>query len=243
VLRSANTGWVGPLLAKGATLTLGTVSEPYLMFTPDISTFCARLIYSGFSFGEAAWAAECAVSWQTIALGDPLYRPFAHPPSLIHAALEQRRSHWLEWSHLRGVNLNLAVGTGPDECIGYLQGLPLTRVSAVLTEKLADLYWGKKRLTDATDLLERVLKLGPSPQQKIRVLLALAQRRSLLGSDQAAFDYYQQLLKEFPDYPDPLAVWQKLLPVARRLGKTDAAARIEQEIQRLTPLPPPPAAK
>jgi uncharacterized protein (TIGR03790 family) len=240
VLRSTTAGWVGPLLAKGATLTLGNVFEPYLAFTPEISTFCARLIYSGFSFGEAAWAAECALSWQTLAVGDPLYRPFNRPPNLIHAALEQRRSHWLEWSHLRVLNLNLAVGTDPDDCIRYLEGLPLTRASAVLTEKLADLYWGKKRLTDATDLLERVLKLGPSPQQKIRVLLTLAQRRSLLGSDQAAFDYYQQLLKEFPDYPDPLAVWQKLLPVARRLKKTGEAARIEQEIKRLTPPSPAP---
>lgn len=240
VLRTTTEAWVGPLLAKGVTITLGTVAEPYLSFTPDIGVFCWRLVPLGFSFGEAACAAQNVLSWQTIAVGDPLYRPFGRRPDLLQADLERRGSKWLEWSHLFLINNQLARGFKAGDYIDYLEQLPLTRTSPVLTEKLADLLWGQKKLLDSSDILERVLKLEPSPRQKIRVLLTLAQRRGLLGSDPRAFELYQQFLKEFPDYPDLLTVYQKLLPIARKLGKADEAARIEREIQRLTPAAPKP---
>src|SRR5881394_87758 len=174
VLRSATDYWTGPLLAKGATIT----------------------------FGEAAFAGQNVLSWQTIAVGDPLYRPFWRAPDKLHADLERRQSKLVEWSHLRVVNLNLAQGYEIDDAIQYLQALPITRISAVLTEKLGDLYWTKKKLSDALDLYEKALKLDPSPQQKIRILLNLANRRTYFGANQAAYDFYRQLLKEFPDYPD-----------------------------------------
>ena len=75
-LRSTNDFWVGPLLAKGATCTMGYVYEPYLPATPNVAAFLARLIAGGFTFGEAAWAAQPVLSWQTTVVGDPLYRPF-----------------------------------------------------------------------------------------------------------------------------------------------------------------------
>ncbi len=38
-LRSTSQYWVGPLLAKGATITMGCVAEPYLSGTPDVADF------------------------------------------------------------------------------------------------------------------------------------------------------------------------------------------------------------
>ena len=237
VLRSATDYWTGPLLAKGATITFGSVEEPYLTGTPDFATFCSRLIVLGFSFGEAAYAAQSDLSWQTIAIGDPLYRPYRRGPDKLHADLEQRKSKWAEWSHLRVVNLNLAAGHDPDEMIQYLHDVPLTSTSAILTEKLGDLFWGKKKLSDALDLYRKALKLDPSPQQKLRILLNLANRRTYFGAYQDAYDFYRQLLKEFPDYPDLLTIYQKMLPLAEKLDKKEDAARWQKEIQRLTPPP------
>ena len=239
VLRSATDYWTGPLLAKGATITFGSVAEPYLVGTPDIAAFTA-VLFSGFSFGEASYVAQNAISWQTIALGDPLYRPYEIAPDKLHADLERRKSKWVEWSHLRVINLNLVTGYETGDLIQYLEEIPLTRTSAVLTEKLGDLYWGKKKLSDALDLYQKALKLDPSPQQKIRILLNLANRRTYFGAYQEAYDYYRQLLKEAPDYPDLLTVYQKMLTLAEKLDKKDDAARWQKEIQRLTP--PPPAA-
>ena len=38
-LRSTTANWCGPLLAKGATCTMGCVYEPYLSFTPNVALF------------------------------------------------------------------------------------------------------------------------------------------------------------------------------------------------------------
>lgn len=75
-VRSDKNNWVGPLLARGATATVGNVFEPYLELThrPD---FLLRALARGDTFGDAAFYALRVVSWQSIAVGDPLYRPFA----------------------------------------------------------------------------------------------------------------------------------------------------------------------
>ena len=83
-LRSTNTHWAGPLLAKGATATMGCVHEPYLGGTPDLGVFTARLLFHGFTFGEAAYASQNVLSWMTTVVGDPLYCPFAKPAQQLH---------------------------------------------------------------------------------------------------------------------------------------------------------------
>jgi uncharacterized protein (TIGR03790 family) len=233
-IRSTTENWVGPLLAKGATITLGCVDEPYLGGTPDVATFLARLI-GAFSFGEAAYACQSSLSWQTIAVGDPLYNPAAVPPDALRKDLEQRHSKFLEWFQLRLVNFNAATGMELDDAITLLEGSSLVRQSAVLTEKLGDLYWAKRKLSDALDTYEVALKRGPSPQQKVRLLLQLAERRT---SDAASYELYQRFLKEVPDYPEPLTIYKRLFTLAQDLGKTDEAARWEQEVKKLSPPAP-----
>ena len=109
-LRSADRNWCGPLLAKGATCTMGCVYEPYLSGTPNVAAFLARWMANGFTFGEAAWAAQPVLSWQTTVIGDPLYRPFGKSLQLLHAELSARHSPLIEWSYLRLVDLALAHG-------------------------------------------------------------------------------------------------------------------------------------
>jgi uncharacterized protein (TIGR03790 family) len=238
-LRSTNQNWVGPLLAHGATCTMGTVDEPYLSATPDISVFFSRFFMLGFSFGEAAWAAQNSLSWQTVAVGDPLYRPFGRSPDELQRDLERRRLSLLEWSIARMVNLQLLSGRTPvEELISQLEGAPInsiTRQSAVLTEKLADLCWAKKKMSDAFDYYEAALKRHASPQQKARILLLLGHRRTFYGPDQKTIEYYRQFLKEFPDYPEKLTVYRKMLPIAQKLDDKAEVERCEAEIKRLSP--------
>ena len=54
---------------------MGCVYEPFLQFTPNIAIFLESL-GNGYTFGEAAWASQLALSWQTTVIGDPLYQPF-----------------------------------------------------------------------------------------------------------------------------------------------------------------------
>ncbi len=74
-LRSDAEGWCGPLVARGVTATVGNVFEPYLGYThrPNL---LLRALSQGKNFGDAAYYALPALSWQAVAIGDPLYRPF-----------------------------------------------------------------------------------------------------------------------------------------------------------------------
>ncbi len=233
-LRSTSQNWVGPLLNKGATITLGCVDEPYLAGTPNIAAFLDRLL-RGFSFGEAAYAAQNWISWQTTVVGDPLYRPFSRRPDALHYELEGRQSSLLDWSHLRLVIARESLGASVEQSISYLEQISLTKRSPVLKEKLANLYWAKKKFSDAFGTYEDVLRLNPTPQQKTRVMLGLAEKRSSLGSDRVACELYEKFLQEFPDYPDLLSIYRTLLPLAQKLGKKEEAERCQREINRLTP--------
>ena len=238
-IRSANNSWVGTLLQKGATCTMGAVDEPYLALTPDIHAFVTRLTLGGFTFGEAAYASQNCLSWQTTVVGDPLYRPCGKNLQELHRELEARQSKVLPWSHLLVINRNQVLGTKPEELISYIEAIPAYRQSAVLTEKLGDLYWAKGNLGDGVDTTEAALKRGPSPQQRVRLLLKCAGQRSLYGPDAKAYGHYETLLKENADYPDALKVYQLMLPVAKRMNNAAEIERCEKEINRLNPAPPP----
>lgn len=76
-LADGNKNWSGPLLERGAAVTIGNVYEPYLHLTHDFSILHQQLL-AGFTWVEACWMAMPVTSWQAVVLGDPLYRPFRH---------------------------------------------------------------------------------------------------------------------------------------------------------------------
>jgi uncharacterized protein (TIGR03790 family) len=239
-LRSTTNNWVGPLLANGATISMGCVYEPYLSGTPEVAVFVARFVFEGMSFGEAAYASLPVLSWQTTVVGDPLYRPFGKPALELHQQLETRHSKLIEWSHLRLVDLNLAKGVPARNLATYLDQTEATRHSAVLTEKLADLYELLGKPSSAIDTAEQALKLDPSPQQRVRLRLTLAERLLAMNRAPEAYDDYVKLLQENKDYPNKLALYKKMLPLAQKLDLRKDAARYEEFIRQLTPPPPPP---
>jgi tetratricopeptide (TPR) repeat protein len=226
-LRNTNNNWVAPLLAKGVTITMGTVDEPYLGGTPDIGVFTARLLFNAMTFGEAAYASQNVLSWQTTVVGDPLYRPFGKPPKQLHEELEARQSKLLEWSHLRVANLNLARGGNSAETVSYLENTVTTRHSAVLSEKLGDLYATQGKPSSAALSYEQALKLDPSPQQRIRLRLTLGDKLLALNRNEEASTNFQKFLEENPNYSDKLPIYRNLLTLAQKLGKKDEAAKWE----------------
>jgi len=76
-LRDKTQNWCAPLLAAGAAATLGNVYEPYLGLTPQPDIFAQRL-REGFTFAEAGYMSQRALSWMTTFVGDPMYRPFGN---------------------------------------------------------------------------------------------------------------------------------------------------------------------
>ena len=92
-LRDPNAFWVAPLLARGAAATLGNVYEPYLQFTAHLNIFNDRLLH-GFTFAESAYSSIDVLSWTSVMVGDPLYRPYASWLQLEASADSGKADSW-----------------------------------------------------------------------------------------------------------------------------------------------------
>jgi uncharacterized protein (TIGR03790 family) len=210
LLRSATERWVGPLLAKGATATMGAVDEPYISGTPDVSVFCARWIAFGFTFGEAAYASQQTLSWQTTVIGDPLYRPFAKSLQTLLEEQQRTDNKSIEWQYLRAVNIGLLRGKRPVEMSQFLESIPLTKQSAVLSEKLGDLYNAEGKPASTIETYQIALKDGPSPLQRVRLRLYLANVLTEANKTQEAVEDLKALLNEATEYPGKANVEKRI---------------------------------
>jgi hypothetical protein len=136
-------------------------------------------------------------------------------PQLLHIKLEGSKNPLVEWSHVRVVNLNLIKGTPAMQVIAYLEGLPLTKQSSVMMEKLGDLNAAVGKPSSTVFAYDKALSLPGSPQQRLRLYLKLAGRHVAQKHLDDAVKTYREMLAEFPNYP----------------GKPD----IEAEIAKLSP--------
>jgi tetratricopeptide (TPR) repeat protein len=233
-LRSATQTWCGPLLAAGVTATMGCIDEPYLDASPDVGLFFARWLPGGFTFGEAAYACQRAISWQTTVVGDPLYRPIQRTPRAQHALLEQRHSKLVEWSDLQLVDKGLQLGATPREMAQALASPEMPQDSAVLAEKLAELDDMLGLSESAIKALQNALTFKPTPQQRVRLTLTLADKLIAVGRGEEALALYDTFLKNNPDYPDVIGFYTKMQTLATKLHQTRQAEKCAQAIARLT---------
>jgi uncharacterized protein (TIGR03790 family) len=237
-LRSTEQWWAGALVARGVTATMGCVYEPYLPGTPELGTFTSRFIYSAFTFGEAAYAAQPFLSWQVTVVGDPLYRPFGRKAEALQAELTASTNRLVEWLHLRLANINLANGAPPANALNYLESLPLTKQSAVLSEKLGDVCVRLGKPASAVFNYQQALKLNPSPLQRVRLRFALGDMLLAQEDNEKAYENYKSMLTESPGYAGIAAVYQKLIDVAKKTGKNREARQWEEKLKPLVSLPP-----
>jgi len=131
-----NNSWVAPLLQHRATCYDGAVDEPHLAFTPEHLHCCRRVHNRGYTFGEAAYAAQTWLSWQTTTHRRPALpavggRNCRHCTPNWRNAIEQTR-----WNGRTCIvlNRNAAMGSKPAELSRYNRGDSVAPQSAVLTE-------------------------------------------------------------------------------------------------------------
>ncbi|HUE36705.1 MAG TPA: TIGR03790 family protein [Candidatus Acidoferrum sp.] len=217
-IRSTTKNWCGPLLAKGATCTMGCVDEPSIQFTPNVMAFLARWTLSRLTFGEAAWAAQPALSWQTTVIGDPLYCPFAKDPSDLNVELSRDHNPLVQWSYLRAVNAAQVRGAQLSQLEDLLENLALTATSAILTEKLAELCDTQGKPDAAIEFYQEALKLKPSPEQRIRIRLILARDLLAQTNTTGAIQDYKALLQEAPDYPGTNSISDKIAALEQKIS-------------------------
>jgi uncharacterized protein (TIGR03790 family) len=201
-LRTPNGYWAGPLTARGAAVTMGAVAEPFLRFTPDLGIFSDRLC-RGYTFGESAYMALPALSWQITVVGDPLYRPFGASLEEQVARMRAAGNPGLAWGILRQVNrllLDGRFGQAVSLCSREADELN----SHVLRERLADLYVMNGNAGDALALYKKICTTAASDALVFRAGMKYA---GLLRRDQREADtvaLMEQLRERLKGRPDLL---------------------------------------
>lgn len=213
-LTNAAKNWSGPLLERGAAVTIGNVYEPYLHLTHDFGILHQRLL-AGDCWVEACWKAMPATSWQAVVLGDPLYQPFKHldgsgdrtEEDNDFRALRAASLRWPDDPTERRKQLDKAAGRTKSGILAEAVGLDL--VHQGLTAEAATRFRTAKGLDVNTE-------------DKLR------QDFHLIGMDRAAIR-------------NDLAV-RGLRAAQTRYGAIPEAEALQAWLDILVPPPPPPAA-
>lgn len=218
-IRSKTERWVGPLLEAGATATMGCVYEPYLALSPHLHAFFERLFH-GFSFGEAAYASQPALSWQTTVVGDPLYRPFAKSLPALQADLQRKDSPLIEWLILMKINRAIAGQISMDQILE----------SAVLSEKWGDLLYEQEKRDEAVRQYRQALQRKPSSQQEIRIGQRLAALLQETDADADALSVYLNLIQRHPHFPGKIGMLRKARNLAEKLDLPKELREIQRQL-------------
>ena len=125
--------------------------------------------------------------------------------------------------------MDIVRGVRVAQLANFVENLPVTTNSAVLSEKLADFYEMEGKPSSAIDTYELALTRHPSPEQRIRIRLTLSDKLVATGRESDAIENYKQLLKESPDYPGKPSVEAKMAALEQKLGNTNNAAKNESQ--------------
>jgi hypothetical protein len=218
---------------RGVTATVGNVYEPYLqiLHRPPL---LLRALARGATFGDAAYYALPVLSWQSVAIGDPLYRPFAVSFEEQWANRRELAPWMSAYVVLRKMRLLEADGQD-DEALALARAelaaapsLPLALAVAGRLARLGDAA-GVVRTLDFTSRLE-----SPTTEEWA-LLRAAARLLETNGAPAKAVESYRRLFaaKELPR--ELRVAW--LSDAARAAAEANDLARSEawgQELDELT---------
>lgn len=213
-MHADNSGWCGPLVARGVTATVGNVFEPYLGFThrPD---YLLRALGHGKNFADAVYFSLPALSWEAVAIGDPLYRPFKVP------AEAQGDS---PYAVIRRANLAAAAGKA-DEARTLLVRAQRDQPSLALGLALAKRALADKDPAGAVGCVEFAPALKSIRPVDWPLLLEIARLLAANGRRPAALQVYNNLAHVAAPTPE---AFKAMLIEARQVA--DAAGDLLQSL-------------
>lgn len=159
-LANGTKNWSGPLLERGAAVTIGNVYEPYLHLTHDFSILHKRLL-AGHSWVEACWMAMPVTSWQGVVLGDPLYRPFLHL-----SGTGEKQVTDIDYRAVRAASLEW--GSRPAERQKQLEKAADRMKSGVLSEEVGLSYVSESKFAEAAISFRKAKSLFVKTEDKLR---------------------------------------------------------------------------
>lgn len=240
-VRSASQGWVGPLVARGVAATVGNVNEPYLEFTHQPQLLLKSLA-RGDRWGDATAYAVPVFSWQAMAVGDPLYRPFSVPfehqwsdrdrlPAAARPYVVLRRMRELD----AGGRRNDAIWAGLESQKKAFS-LAVALTTAELQKAAGDAGGARQALDGAT-------RRRRFDRDEEATAVVAARRLQDLGDPLAAYAVWMAVLADDSLPKDVRVEWLRgALAAARAAKESRATDRWERELAELTAPPPAPAA-
>jgi uncharacterized protein (TIGR03790 family) len=194
-LRDPNANWVAPLVSKGAAASVGSVYEPYLELTSHLDIFNDRLLH-GFTFAESAYMSIRALSWMSVMVGDPLYRPYASwlqidaQPDFAKSGADWKRYHEFAVKNaMRSVSEFRALGA---------QAVSSTR-NCPMIEDLGSIEARNGNLSTATDYFKRARGCYTNQDDILRVVLEEADVWVKQNKPKRAVDLIRSALRTAPD--------------------------------------------
>lgn len=196
-LHDENANWAGPLVTKGAAATIGNVYEPYLQLTAHLDVLNDRLLH-GFTFAESAYMSCPVVSWMSVMVGDPLYRPYGSWLGLDQKAASEKSSN--DWSAYH----DFAVKNGSLNATAYRaaakQFAARTRNGPML-EDIGLLDAGAENYVDASVCFDLARTIYTKRDDILRTVLHDADALAKQNKAKRALDLIRTVLRIAPDAP------------------------------------------
>ena len=234
-VRSTKT-WLGAFVAQGYCATVGNVYEPYLEYTHRPQVLLAHLV-SGGNFGEAVAMSTPSLSWQSVAIGDPLYRPFK--VSLAEQLKSSEGSTFTAYASIREINRMLAE-EGSESAIAYARSKFISQPSLALAYRLAQLYANEAKDREAVEVLKIIRFMTRFSPDDFVLVQKIANFLHKLDEGEMAFNIYKNLLEEGDlDKQLKISLFEGGARIAAAQNEPVIASRWDLEARKLKSPPTP----
>jgi hypothetical protein len=190
-LHDPNAGWVGPLLTKGAAVSIGNVYEPYLQLTAQLDIFNDRLLH-GFTFAESAYMSMRVLSWMSVMVGDPLYRPYA---SWLQIESGKTTGDWQAYHEFATKN----AARPANEYRAAMRETAMRTHNAAVLEDLGLIQAQDEHFTAATNNFQLARLYLKKRDDIVRVVLEEAATWLKLKKNKRALELIRTTLRTVPD--------------------------------------------
>ncbi len=234
-VRSTKT-WLGAFVAQGYCATVGNVYEPYLEYTHRPQVLLAHLVDGG-NFGEAVAMSTPSLSWQSVAIGDPLYRPFK--VSLAEQLKSSEGSTFSAYASIREINRMLAQEDS-ESAIAYARSKFISQPSLALAYRLAQLYADEFKSREAVEVLKIMRFITRFSPDDFVLVQKIANFLHKLDESEMAFNIYKKLLEERDlDKQLKISLYQGGALIAAAQNEPVIASRWDLEARKLKSPPTP----
>ncbi len=232
-LRQDRRNWSGPLIARGASATVGNTAEPFLGLSHHLQLFFAALA-NGARLGDAAYASSPALSWQAIVLGDPLYQPFkVELITQLARIYEGSSDPYDSYTIIRAINTAQA-NDEPDRARSLARRAMFNIPSPAIALKAAQLHMEADEPKQALNVLGFTHYMERFNSMDWMLMAEIAAKLHTLQETRAALELMEKLLKSSNL---PAGTERRLLdqaiPYADQLGEAQLALRYRGRLQEL----------